>query len=69
MKPLRATLPGVRMTAALMLAAGPAWSQFTTLDEYGNAGGTGSFTQTPTAITITGGGADFWGNSDQGVFL
>ena len=69
MKPLPSTPPGVLMTTALLLAATPAWSQFTTLDEYGNAGGTGSFTQTPTAITITGGGADFWGNSDQGVFL
>jgi len=52
-----------------MMTAGPAWSQFTTLDEYGNAAGTGSFTQNAGTITITGGGADFWGGSDQGVFL
>ena len=70
MKPQHSVPQGAFLAVGLlMLTAGPAWSQFTTLDEYGNAGGTGAFTQNAGTIAITGGGADFWGGSDQGVFL
>jgi hypothetical protein len=69
MKPLPSAPTGALVAVAALMASGPVWSQFTTLDEYGNAAGTGSFTQNAGTIAITGGGADFWGNSDAGVFL
>ena len=58
---------GALMAFGFLLTAGLASAQFTTLEEFGNAAGTGSFTQNGGTISITGGGADFWGNSDNGV--
>ena len=70
MKPHRLVPRGALIAVGLgLIGVGPAWSRFTTLDEYGNAAGTGAFTQSNGSIAITGGGADFWGNSDAGVFL
>ena len=60
------------LAAGVGLAVAPAaHAQFDTLHTWGDAVGDGgaAFTDDGTNITITGGGADFWGGSDQGVAI
>jgi len=59
-------------TAISGLLAPGAFAQFNKLEAWGDAAGTTpapSFTSDGTTSTITAGGADFWGGSDQGAFL
>lgn len=64
------TLLGVVITVIGLDHA--AHAQFNTLETWGNAVGTtppSAFTATAGTFAITAGGADFYGNSDQGAFL
>lgn len=60
------------LTALSGLVAPNLLAQFNKLEAWGDAAGTtpaASFTSDGTTTTITGGGADFWGGSDAGVFV
>ncbi len=74
MKPImkRPPIPSV-LLPLICLGASPALADLNTLEVWGNAAGTtppASFTDLGGGdFDITGGGADIWGGSDQGVFL
>ena len=60
------------LTALGGLLAPGAYAQFNKLEAWGDAAGTTpapSFTSGGGASTISAGGADFWGGSDQGAYL
>jgi hypothetical protein len=60
------------LTALSGLVAPNLLAQFNKLEAWGDAAGTtppASFTSDGVTTTITGGGADFWGGSDQGVYV
>jgi len=60
------------LTALSGLVAPNLLAQFNKLEAWGDAAGTtppASFTSDGSTTTITGGGADFWGGSDAGVFV